>query len=45
MLEIMLSISLLAQAPAKVDLPGARNVTRVDATIMCGGATTPEASA
>src|SRR5919106_457417 len=45
MLEIMLSISLLTQAPAKVDLPGARNVTRVDATIMCGGATTPEASA
>ena len=40
----MLSIALTAQTPTKIDLPGARNVTRVDATIMCGGATTPEAS-
>jgi uncharacterized protein (TIGR01244 family) len=30
------------QAPAKVTLPGATNVTRVDATVMCGGATSPE---
>ena len=40
----MLSIALTAQTPTKIDLPGARNVTRVDATIACGGATTPEAS-
>lgn len=31
------------QAPVKTTLPGASNVTRVDATVMCGGATTPEA--
>ena len=41
----MLSMSLLAQIPSKMELPGARNVTRVDATIACGGATSPEASA
>ena len=40
----MLSIALAAQSPTKMDLPGARNVTRVDATIACGGATPPEAS-
>jgi uncharacterized protein (TIGR01244 family) len=45
MITVMLSMAILAQTPAKVELPGARNVTRVDATIMCGGATTPEASA
>ena len=33
----------LAQVPEKVTLPGASNVTRVDAALMCGGATTPEA--
>lgn len=44
MITVMLSIALLAQSPTKVDLPGARNVTRVDATIMCAGATTPETS-
>ena len=32
-----------SQAPAKTTLPGATNVTRVDATVMCGGATSPEA--
>jgi uncharacterized protein (TIGR01244 family) len=38
-------IILLAplQAPAKDALPGAVNVTRVDAAILCGGATTTEA--
>ena len=39
----MLSILLLAQAPEKTTLPGATNVTRVDATVMCGGATTTQA--
>ncbi len=32
-----------AQGPVKTTLPGATNVTRVDSTVMCGGATTPEA--
>ena len=32
-----------AQQPAKTTLPGATNVTRVDAVVMCGGATTSEA--
>jgi uncharacterized protein (TIGR01244 family) len=42
---ITLLITLLAplQAPVKDTLPGAVNVTRVDATVMCGGATTTEA--
>ena len=31
------------QPPAKQTLPGATNVTRVDATVACGGATTSEA--
>ena len=31
------------QGPVKQTLPGAINVTRVDATVACGGATTPEA--
>ena len=39
----MLSMLLVAQAPQKTTLPGATNVTRVDATVMCGGATTPQA--
>lgn len=39
----MLSMLLLAQAPEKTTLPGATNVTRVDATVMCGGATTTQA--
>lgn len=39
----MLSMLLVAQAPQKTTLPGATNVTRVDATVMCGGATTPAA--
>jgi uncharacterized protein (TIGR01244 family) len=32
-----------AQAPEKTTLPGATNVTRVDATVMCGGATSADA--
>lgn len=43
MISLMFSMLFLAQAPEKTTLTGARNVTRVDATIMCGGATTPEA--
>ncbi len=43
MIPLMLSMLLLAQAPEKTTLPGATNVTRVDATVMCGGATTPQA--
>jgi uncharacterized protein (TIGR01244 family) len=46
MIPVMLSlvtIAALAQAPTKTTVPGAVNVTRVDATIACGGATTPEA--
>lgn len=39
----MLSMLLAAQAPQKATLPGATNVTRVDATVMCGGATTTAA--
>jgi uncharacterized protein (TIGR01244 family) len=39
----MLSLLIVAQAPQKMTLPGAVNVTRVDATVACGGATTPEA--
>ncbi len=42
---LVLSLLVLPQAPAKDALAGAINVTRVDATIMCGGATTPEAYA
>lgn len=45
MLSTTLVLLMLAslQAPAKDTLPGAVNVTRVDATVMCGGATTAEA--
>jgi len=42
MITLILLVSML-QAPEKQTLPGARNVTRVDATVMCGGATTSEA--
>jgi uncharacterized protein (TIGR01244 family) len=38
----ILLLSVL-QAPDKQTIPGAVNVTRVDATLMCGGATTVEA--
>jgi uncharacterized protein (TIGR01244 family) len=45
MIPFMLStlLGLAAQAPTKTTLPGAINVTRVDATIACGGATTAQA--
>lgn len=43
MISLMLSMFLVAQAPQKTTVPGATNVTRVDATIACGGATTPDA--
>jgi uncharacterized protein (TIGR01244 family) len=33
----------LSQGPVRQTLPGATHVTRVDAVLMCGGATTPEA--
>jgi uncharacterized protein (TIGR01244 family) len=39
----VLAIALVPQAPVKETLTGATNVTRVDAVLMCGGATTPEA--
>lgn len=42
------AILLLAQAqtgPTKVEIAGANNVTRVDATIACAGATSPAAFA
>lgn len=39
----LLLIALAPQAPEKAWLPGATNVTRVDAVLMCGGATTDEA--
>lgn len=41
----LLLISLVQQAPQKTTLPGATNVTRVDAVLMCGGATTDDAFA
>lgn len=40
---LILALSTAQQAPAKASLPGATNVTRVDAVLMCGGATTNEA--
>ena len=44
MLSILLvSLLFLPQGPVKESLPGASNVTRVDATIACGGATSAEA--
>jgi uncharacterized protein (TIGR01244 family) len=44
MIAVMLSLFFAAQAPTKMEIPGARNATRVDATIACGGALAPEAS-
>jgi uncharacterized protein (TIGR01244 family) len=43
LISSLLLIALAQQAPQKADLPGATNVTRVDAVLMCGGATTDEA--
>lgn len=42
MVTFLLLLALL-QTPERLTLPGARNVTRVDATVMCAGATTPDA--
>ena len=42
-LLVLLLVQATAQGPVKSTLPGATNVTRVDATIACGGATTTEA--
>ena len=45
-MPVLLLVAFLLQAPqapVKETLPGATNVTRVDATLMCGGATTAEA--
>ena len=42
-LVVLFVIQGSAQGPVKQTLPGATNVTRVDATVACGGATTAEA--
>jgi uncharacterized protein (TIGR01244 family) len=36
---LLILLALVVQAPTKVTLPGATNVTRVDAVLMCGGST------
>jgi uncharacterized protein (TIGR01244 family) len=38
-----LILTMLPQAPVKETLTGATHVTRVDAALMCGGATSPDA--
>lgn len=46
MAHMFLAVAILlalAQTPEKITLPGASNVTRVDAALMCAGATSPEA--
>ncbi len=43
LITILLLLALAQQSPEKATLPGAKNVTRVDAVLMCGGATTNEA--
>lgn len=40
---ILVSLLFAQQPPVKDTLPGASNVTRVDATVLCGGATTTAA--
>jgi len=40
---LLFTLQGTAQGPVKQTLPGATNVTRVDATVACGGATTAEA--
>jgi uncharacterized protein (TIGR01244 family) len=42
-LVLLFVLQTSAQGPVKQTLPGATNVTRVDATVACGGATTAEA--
>jgi uncharacterized protein (TIGR01244 family) len=39
----LLILFFVSQSPEKYPLPGATNTTRVDAVVMCGGATTREA--
>ena len=39
----LLLLTLAQVAPVKTTLPGGMNVTRVDAALMCGGATTDDA--
>jgi uncharacterized protein (TIGR01244 family) len=43
LLLILVGLHGLQQAPEKLTLPGAKNVTRVDAAVMCAGATTSDA--
>jgi uncharacterized protein (TIGR01244 family) len=43
MLLALLFLLTLQQGPQKQSIPGAVNVTRVDAAVMCAGATGPEA--
>lgn len=43
MIPLILLALALAQAPVKETIPGTTNVTRVDATIACAGATTADA--
>ena len=40
---LFLAAASSAQGPAKATLPGATNVTKVDAVLLCGGATSAEA--
>ena len=40
---LIIALQGSAQGPVKQTLPGATHVTRVDATVACGGATTAEA--
>jgi hypothetical protein len=41
----LLLLTHAPQGPAKVEIEGSTNVTRVDATIACAGATSPAAFA
>ena len=43
MIALLLPILIFVQTPTKEEIAGSTNVTRVDATIACAGATTPEA--
>jgi uncharacterized protein (TIGR01244 family) len=44
MFELILALAL-QPAPEKITVPGAFNVTRVDATVTCAGGTNPQAFA
>ena len=43
MILFLCALLLAFQAPTREAIPGAANVTRVDATVACAGATAPEA--